>query len=192
MNFKENIAVSLKLLLVSIILASVIYPLLVGGIGQLLWSDKAEGSLITYKGEVVGSELIGQDFQSEQFFKARPSSINYDSSRSSGANYAPNNPLLKKRVTKQLADINEKYQIDNTAVPSDLITESGSALDPHISPESAYLQLEYISEQTGISSEKLMDLVDKNTEKRLIGIFGQKRVNVLKLNVDVKEVLEDD
>ncbi|MFW6274016.1 MAG: potassium-transporting ATPase subunit C, partial [Halanaerobium sp.] len=83
MNFKENIAVSLKLLLISIILASVIYPLLVGGIGQLLWSDKAEGSLVTYEGEVVGSELIGQNFQSEQFFKARPSSINYDSSRSS-------------------------------------------------------------------------------------------------------------
>jgi K+-transporting ATPase ATPase C chain len=190
MNLRENIIASIKLLVVSIIIASVFYPLLVGGVAQI-WSDKAEGSLISYNGEVVGSKLIGQNFNSDRYFKSRPSSINYDSSRSSSANLAPNNPLLKKRVTEQMLEINEKYRLQNIAVPSDFITESGSALDPHISPESAYLQVKYISQQTGVSSEKLKNLIDKNTKQRLFGVFGQETVNVLKLNLDLKEVLEE-
>jgi K+-transporting ATPase ATPase C chain len=190
MNLKDNAIVSIKLLVVSVIIASVFYPLLVGGIAQI-WSDKAEGSLITYNGEVVGSKLIGQNFDSEQYFKSRPSSINYDSRKSSSANLAPNNPLLEKRVTEQMLEINKKYRLQNTAVPSDFITESGSALDPHISPESAYLQVEYISQQTEISSNELINLIDKNTKQKLFGIFGQKTVNVLKLNLDLKEVLEE-
>ncbi len=189
MNLKNNILISLKLIIVSIVIFSIIYTVLLGGIGQL-WSNKAKGSLVYYDGELVGSSLIGQSFSGDQFFKSRPSSINYDASKSGSANLAPNNVLLKERIKESLIEIDNRYNIENNQVPADFVTESGSALDPHITPESAYLQVGAISNNTGIEESRLNELIEQHTKGRLVGLFGEKRVNVLKLNLSLKEVID--
>lgn len=191
MNIKKHILISIKLILVGIVIASVFYHLLLGGIGQF-WSHKAKGSLIIMDGEIIGSELIGQNFSSDSYFKSRPSSINYDASRSGSANLASNNPLLIQRVEERLTMISNNYSLNNISVPADFVTESGSALDPHISPDSAYIQVGYISENTGISEDKLENIISKNTKDKFLNLFGQRRVNVLELNLDVKEELAND
>lgn len=189
MNIKNNILISVKLILVSIVIFSLIYTILLGGLGQI-WSNKAKGSLVEYEGEVVGSSLIGQSFNSPQYFSTRPSSIGYDASTSGSANLAPNNPVLKERVKQSLIELNNKYGIENDKIPADIISESGSGLDPHITPEAAYLQVSSISDNTGIKKEKLDELIDEHTEGKLLGLFGQKRVNVLELNISLKEVID--
>lgn len=189
MNLKNDIFISLKLIIVSIVIFSIIYTVLLGGIGQL-WSNKAKGSLVSYNGEVVGSKLIGQNFTGDQYFKSRPSSINYDASESGSANLAPNNVILKERIKESLIEIENKYNITGNQVPADFVTESGSALDPHITPESAYLQVSTIANNTGIKESRLNELVKEHTKGRLFGLFGEKRVNVLELNLSLKEVID--
>lgn len=189
MKLKKNLIVTLKILLVSVIIFSVIYPFLLGGIGQL-WSNKAKGSLIEHKGEIVGSKLIGQNFNDPKFFQSRPSSIDYNALKSSSENLAPTNPYLKERVKKQLKTIEENYNLEKATIPANFVTESGSALDPHISPESAYLQVDYISNKSGIEKEKLNELIDKHTKKPVLGLFGKAHVNVLELNLSLKEVMD--
>ncbi|MCF8008387.1 MAG: potassium-transporting ATPase subunit C [Halanaerobiales bacterium] len=188
MNIKHELLITLKLLLVGIIIFSIIYPLSVGIIGHI-WSNKARGSLVAYDNEVVGSLIIGQEIESPNFFKSRPSSIRYDGNYSSSQNLAPNNPQLTERVKNSLVEISEKYLLNEDQIPADFVTESGSALDPHISPEAAYLQINYISKNTGISEEIIRSIIDQNIEKPLLGMFGQSRVNVLKLNISLKEVI---
>lgn len=189
MSVKKNIMIAIKLLVLSLLIFSIIYPLLLGGIGQL-FGDKAEGSLVYQNGEAVGSRLIGQNFESDEYFISRPSSINYDASNSGSDNLAASNPKLQKRIEASLQEIEAKYEPGGTAVPVDLITESGSALDPHISPEAAYFQVDYLAEQTGISVSTLNSLIEENTESKLLGLFGENRVNILKLNLAVEEVLD--
>lgn len=191
MKLRKNIIISLKLILVGVVVASIIYPLLVGGIAQL-WPDKARGSLIYDDGEAIGSKIIGQNFEEAHFFKSRPSSINYDARRSSSANLAPNNPLLTDRVKSDLVEIEANYGSQNIIIPADFLTESASALDPHISPAAAYLQVEYISQHSGIEVEKLNSLIAEHTLSPLFSLFGEERVNVLELNLSLKGVMEND
>lgn len=189
MSVKKNIVVAIKLMLLSLLIFSIIYPLLLGGVGQL-FADKASGSIIYQDGEAVGSRLIGQNFDSDSYFISRPSSINYDASTSGSDNLAASNPKLQQRIAADLEKIKTKYQPGNKAVPADLITESGSALDPHISPEAAYFQVDYLAEQTGISESTLNSLIEEHTESKLLGLFGKSRVNVLELNLALEEVLD--
>lgn len=182
------ISISIKLIIVGIILFSLIYPLLVGGIGQI-WGDSARGSIIEYKGKPVGSKLIGQDFSSNKYFHSRPSSINYDARLSSSANLGPNNIILQERVENNIKEIIRLENIEDNKIPADFVTESGSALDPHISPQSAYIQVSRIAKTTGISEEKLKDMINEQTKSKLFGIIGMKRVNVLELNLIIEEVL---
>lgn len=186
MKTAKMIKASLKLLLISLVIFSLFYPLMVGGIGQI-WNSESRGSLVEYKGKEVGSELIGQNFQEDQYFHSRPSSIKYEATQSASANLAPDNQALEKRVESDLDSLN---QMDSEGeIPADLVTESGSALDPHISPESAYFQVERISEETGISEDEIEKIIENNTEPRFMGLYGQKRINVLKLNLKIEEVL---
>lgn len=189
MNIKKNIMVSLKLILVGIIVFSVIYPLLLGGLGQI-WGNKAKGSLVKYDNEIVGSSLIGQNFEDPKYFTGRVSSIKYDSNRSSSANLAPSNPLLTERLKKDLSEFNKRYDIDNNVVPADIVTESGSGLDPHISPEAAYMQVSAVADQNNLDEEVVNNLIEEHTEGKLLGMFGKERVNVLKLNLSLKEVVD--
>ena len=188
MNIKNNILVSVKLLIVGIVIFSVIYTVMLTGIGQI-WSKKSQGSLIRYNNEVVGSRLIGQEFNKPIYFKSRPSSINYNADKSGSANLAPSNSLLTKRAKEDLIAINNRYGVKDQNVPADFVTESGSGLDPHISPESAYLQVERIAESSGLDKTILENLIQQHTKNKLLGIYGQKRINVLKLNLSLEEVI---
>lgn len=189
MKIGKLITVSFRLLIVGILMFSLVYPLALAGVGQI-WPEKTRGSIVKHQGEKVGSLLIGQNFISNIYFHSRPSSKDYDGMSSGSANLAPGNPRVEKRVSRQLENLAVEADPGAT-VPVDMITESGSALDPHISPASAYFQVDRIASVTGISKEKLDDLIERHTRGRLLGIFGQRRVNVLKLNLKIVELMRE-
>ena len=169
------------------VLCGFVYPTVVTGIAQVTMPDKADGSLIyNEKHEVIGSELIGQNFTDSGYFHGRVSSIEYDGSGSGSNNYAPSNEDMINR-TQESAEAWEEENPDTpiSKVPVDLLTNSGSGLDPHVSPEAALAQVNRVSEKTGISKEELVSLIQKHTQGRELGLFGEERVNVLKLNLDV-------
>lgn len=191
-----------KPFLVSVVLLFICgmgYPLLLTGISQVLFPKQANGSMLTFEGQIVGSELVGQDFSENWFMKSRPSSVNYNTytqedkeSRSymrvgSGSyNYAPSNPELVKRVEADIAEfLSANPMIKAEDIPTDLLTASGSGLDPHISTKSAEVQIPALIEATGLSKEKLEKIVEDNTQGKLFGIFGEETVNVLMVNLQI-------
>lgn len=184
----STFAVALRVGIVFIIVCGILYPLATTGLAQLLMPHNANGSLIKdASGQAVGSELIGQKFTDQQYFQGRVSSIDYKAEASGSNNYAPSNPDMLQRTKDSI----EAWKKDNPDVPISklpiaLITNSGSGLDPHITPESAEVQIPRISKLTGISADKLRELVDKHTEGRDLGVFGEPRVNALKLNIDLQ------
>lgn len=179
-----------RLSLVFIVLCGVIYPLTTTAIAQVLMPSQANGSLLKNDaGVVVGSELIGQNFTDPALFHGRVSSIEYKAEASGSNNYAPSNPDMLQRTK----DFITQWQLDNPDValsklPVDLVTNSGSGLDPHITPASAIVQIPRISNLTGIPATQLEELVNKHTEGRDLGLFGEERVNVLKLNMDLQKL----
>ncbi len=187
MNEKlENLSTAVRLIIVGIIIFSIIYPITVGVFGQI-WRNSAKGSLIQYDNETIGSELIGQNFENSVFFHSRPSSINYDALLMSGSkNLSPQNPALENRVENIL----ESSQVENEKIPSTFVTESGSALDPHITVRAAMVQVPRVSNNSGLSEDNLKSLVENKAKEPLFGIYGLRRVNVLKLNREVKRLLE--
>ncbi len=183
-------AIALRASIVFIILCGIIYPLVCTGIAQVLMPHNANGSIIKDSaGNAVGSELIGQTFADPKYFQGRVSSIEYNGAGSGSNNYAPSNPDMLQRTKDSI----EAWKKDNPDVPIErlpvaLITNSGSGLDPHITPESAEVQIPRISKLTGVSADQLQQLVDKHTEGRDLGVFGESRVNVLKLNIDLQRL----
>lgn len=179
-----------RLCLVFIILCGIIYPLTSTAIAQIIMPSQANGSLLKNDaGVVVGSELIGQNFSDPALFHSRVSSIDYKAEVSGSNNYGPSNLDMLQRTK----DFITEWQADNPDValnelPIDLVTNSGSGLDPHITPASAIVQIPRISNLTGIPESQLEELVSKHTEGRDLRIFGEKRVNVLKLNMDLLEL----
>ena len=172
---------SIRMLLVMTVITGLAYPLIVTGIAQVLFKDQANGSLIEKDGKVVGSSLIGQPFSDPKYFWGRPSATSpmpYNGAASSGSNQGPTNPALKEAVKGRIKDHGGK-----TPVPADLVTASGSGLDPHISPAAAEYQIERIAKARNLAPEKLRELVQKHTEGRQLGILGEPRVNVLELNL---------
>lgn len=186
----KDLSISVRLLLVGVAIFSIAYTLSIGLVGQALWEDSAEGSLIKQNGEVVGSELIGQEFDGPKFFHGRPSYVRYDAMKSGSQNLGPLNTKLENRVEILLEDILKSYDTE-IEVPATLVTESGSALDPHITVQSALFQIPRISRNTGVSEEKLRSLVEKYSEGKLLGIYGLKRINVLKINLELDRLMEE-
>ncbi|MDQ6421717.1 potassium-transporting ATPase subunit KdpC [Paenibacillus sp. LHD-117] len=186
------LTVAIRASIVFIILCGIIYPLACTGLAQLFMPHQANGSLIeNAEGQIVGSELIGQKFADPAYFHGRVSSIDYKAEASGSNNYAPSNPDMLARTKESI----EAWKRDNPDVPiSDLpialITNSGSGLDPHITPESADVQIPRISKLTGIPTEQLQELVKQHTEGRDLGVFGEPRVNVLKLNMALEQALQ--
>lgn len=179
------IGVALRTSVLMILLCGLAYPLASTGIAQVLFPQQANGSMLRDAEErVVGSELIGQSFTDSAFFQGRVSSVDYNGVGSGSSNYAPSNPALIQRVKDSIADW-QKHNPDVpvSQVPVDLITNSGSGLDPHISPQAARVQIPRISGLTGIPQDQLRALVQEQTEGRNAGVFGEPRVNVLKLNL---------
>ncbi|MEK4911140.1 MULTISPECIES: K(+)-transporting ATPase subunit C [Bacillus] len=175
-----------------LVLCGLVYPLIVTGIAQAVMKDNADGSLIyNDKDEVVGSNLIGQNFTDPRYFHGRVSSIEYKAEASGSNNYAPSNPDLAKRVEKSIAEWKEQNPtIPVTEVPIDLVTNSGSGLDPDISPKAASVQVDRISKLTNIPKEKLDQLIKDQTEGAALGLFGEDRVNVLKLNLELQKLMK--
>ncbi|MFD1953633.1 potassium-transporting ATPase subunit KdpC [Paenibacillus thailandensis] len=190
-SFANCIGVTVRLSVVFILLCGIVYPLVSTGAAQLLFPRQANGSLVKNgAGEVVGSELIGQNWTEQAYFHGRVSSIEYKAEASGSNNYAPSNPALLERTQASI----EEWKRNNPDVPVDrlplsLVTNSGSGLDPHITPASAEAQIPRISKLTGISASELQELVQANTEGRDLGLFGEPRVNVLKLNLALSEKL---
>ena len=180
----KNLVTAVLMTVVTTILVGLIYPLVVTGLAQVIFPDKANGQLIrAADGSVVGSRLIGQPFSSPGYFRSRPSVNAYDAGASSGSNLGPTNQKLIDRVK---ADV-EKLQAENPGkpVPVDLVTTSGSGLDPHISPAAAEFQVPRVARERGMSEAEVRSIVAAHTEGRQFGFLGEPRVNVLELNLDL-------
>src|SRR5258705_5091102 len=176
--------------LVTLILAVVccgLYPLVVFGVAQTLFHDKANGSLIVdAKGAVIGSHLIGQQFGSEKYFHPRPSAAGngYDASSSSGSNLGPTSQKLNDSIAQNLGDYRSQNGLaTNAAVPPDAVTASGSGLDPHISLQNAELQALRVAKARNLTVEKVRELIKQNTDRAGLGFLGDTGVNVLQLNI---------
>jgi K+-transporting ATPase ATPase C chain len=183
--------VALRLLLAMIVILGIAYPLVVFGIGQLVANNAANGSPVTNStGTVVGSELIGQQFDGAQWFAGRPSAAGdgYDAMSSSGSNLAADSPDLLAQVNERRAAIAKADGVDPADVPPDALTASGSGLDPDISPAYAQLQVNRIATARGLPADQVRELVESHTQARALGFIGEERVNVLDLNVALQQL----
>lgn len=181
---RKNLIISILYTVVTGILLGILYPLLMTGLAQALFHSKANGQLIVKNGVVVGSRIIGQDFSGPAYFHSRLSAAGtngYDASASGGSNYGPTNKKYIDRVEADVAIWEEENP--GVLVPIDLVTTSGSGLDPDITPAAAYFQVPDIAKARGISEDQLRKLVVKHTMQRQFGLLGEPRVNVLELNL---------
>ena len=180
----RNLVTAILMTIVTTVLLGLIYPLVVTGLAQVIFPDQANGQLIkSNDGVIVGSRLLGQPFSSPGYFRGRPSANGYDAGASSGSNLGPTNQKLIDRVKGDV----EKLQAENPGmpVPIDLVTTSGSGLDPHISPAGAEFQVPRVAGERGMSEAEVRSIVAAHTEGRQLGFLGEPRVNVLELNIDL-------
>jgi K+-transporting ATPase ATPase C chain len=174
------------MLVVFTVLTGLVYPFLVTGLGQLLFPRQANGSLIERDGKPMGSALIGQPFSSPKYFWSRPSATSpypYNAAASSGSNQGPTNPALTDAVTARVKALRDADPENKAPVPVDLVTASGSGLDPHISPVAAEYQVNRVARARNLDPQTVKALVSEYTEGRQLGFLGEPRVNVLKLNL---------
>ncbi len=190
---------------VLMLICGFLFPCLLSGLSGLLFPHQAQGSLIEVNGKTVGAEYVGQEFTEDYYMWSRPSAYHYNSyvegedgtpyytdgtpfsGLGSGSNnYAPSNPALAERVEQDLeAFLKKNPDVKKENIPTDLLTASGSGLDPHISPASAEIQIPRIAKASGLDEEKLREIVKNNTSGKLFGIFGEETVNVLKVNIEI-------
>lgn len=171
--------------LVTTVIFGLAYPLVVTGLSQWLFPRQANGSLIVKNGQVIGSQLIGQTFTGDKYFHPRPSAAGagYDPTQSGGSNLGPTNQALITRVQQDIAKLQQENP--RVPIPADMVTTSGSGLDPDISPASADFQVPRVAKARGISPDELRRIVARHTQQRQFGLFGEARVNVLELNLDL-------
>jgi K+-transporting ATPase ATPase C chain len=176
---KKQLITSILMTIVTTVLLGLVYPLAVTAAAQLLFKEKANGQLMQKDGKLIGSRMIGQPFTTDAYFHSRPSAAGpagYDAGASSGSNLAPTNSALIKRTAAA-----------ESGVPIDLVTTSGSGLDPHISPASAFAQVDRVAKARGLEESAVRSLVQKHIEERDLGFLGERRVNVLLLNMALDE-----
>ena len=182
---KKNLITAIWFTLVTTVLFGVIYPLAVTGMSQLLFRDRASGQLLESNGKIIGSRIIGQAFTGPGYFHSRPSAAGtgYDPTASGGSNLGPTNKTLVDRVSGDVQRLHSENP--SVPVPVDLVTTSGSGLDPHISPAAAEFQIPRVAKERQVSETDLRTMVARHTEGRQFGFLGEPRVNVLELNVDL-------
>jgi len=180
----KNIIISIKAFIGFSIILGLFYPLAITGIAQKTMQQKANGSLITKNGRIVGSSLIGQTFDKPEYFNSRPSAVNYNASGSGASNLGPSSKKLIERVKETI----KEDKLGSKKIPADMLLTSASGLDPHISLENAQLQSSRISKIRNIPESKIEALIEENTDDDFIGIWGEEGVNVLKLNIALDEV----
>lgn len=194
---------------VLMLICGLLFPCLLTGLSSVIFPHQAGGSLITVNGMAVGAEHVGQEFTQDCYMWSRPSAYHYNvytesedgrkyyndgtefGGLASGSNnYAPSNPALVERVEADMETFLEKNpEIKREDIPTDLLTASGSGLDPHISPESAQIQIPRIAQASGLSEESLQEIVKRNTAGKLLGVFGEETVNVLKVNIEIAQAM---
>lgn len=204
-KYLKSIKTALSVSVMMFLICGFAYPMLLTGISQIIFPDQANGSLVEMDGEVVGSALVGQDFTDERLFHCRPSAYQYNtyteeekekgaySGLSSGSNnYAVTNPKLEERINEDIKEfLKEHPTVSKSEIPSDIITASGSGLDPHITVEAANVQIDRIVKNNNISEKKVKELIEQNTKGKLFGIFGEETVNVLNLNLSLLKELNN-
>lgn len=185
---KKNFLIALWFTLVTTVMFGVLYPLAITGIAQVLFPNRANGQLIERNGKIVGSRIIGQSFNSPGYFHSRPSfaGTGYDATASSGSNLGPTNKALLDRVQGDVQKL--KAENPNAAIPIDLVTMSGSGLDPEISPAAAEFQIARVTRERGMKEDEVRTLVQKHSKGRDLGFLGEPGVNVLELNLDLDSV----
>lgn len=185
---KQNLKIAILMTAVTTVLLGVVYPLLVTGLAQVLFRDKANGQLIVRNGEVIGSRIIGQAFSGPGYLHSRPSAAGngYDAANSGGTNFGPTNHLLIDRVKGDVA----RLQPENPGqpVPIDLVTTSASGLDPDITPAAAAFQVPRLARERGLSENEVQQIVRQHTQGRQLGFLGEPRVNVLEVNLALDQV----
>ncbi|MBM7789390.1 K+-transporting ATPase ATPase C chain [Tenggerimyces flavus] len=182
---------ALRTLLALTVILGLAYPFLVWGIGQVAFRDQANGSLIEREGQVVGSSLIGQNFEGEEWFHSRPSAAGengYDGLASAASNLGPTNEDLLKTVQERKAAVAQENGVPESSVPADAVTASGSGLDPDISPAYAAIQVERVAQANGLDVAQVRQLVADHTSGRVLGFMGEPHVNVLELNLALTSV----
>lgn len=204
-SLRQSVAVTAALLL----LCGVAFPVVLSGLSAVLFPHQAAGSLVMADGKAVGATYVGQEFTADYFMKGRPSAYHYNTYRedadgnqfyldgtefaglsSGSANYAPSNPALTARVEADMeAFLAANPEVKREDIPADLMTASGSGLDPHISPAAASIQIPALAEASGLSVEQLEEIVAENTEGKLLGVFGEETVNVLGVNLDIAQAM---
>lgn len=187
---REQIRPALLSFVLLTLITGVLYPLSVTGIAKVFFKNQAEGSLIMKNGKTVGSELVGQLFDDPKYLWGRPSATGpaFNASASSGSNYGPMHPDYLKAIEDRVKVLKEADSSNKTAVPVDLVTASGSGLDPHISPAGADYQVPRIARARGISESKVKAIIAQHTQGRFLGLLGEPVVNVLKVNLHLDEV----
>jgi K+-transporting ATPase ATPase C chain len=179
---------SLGLILVGFLVAGVLYSAVSVSIAQLIFPKQANGSLIQLDGRIIGSSLVGQNFVSEQYFHGRPSAVSYNVDGMAGSNLAISNPDLQKQIKERTAQFAQNNHITEQQVPNEMVTASGSGIDPDISPESALLQVKRVAQQHHLPEQRVRDLVQQQIQPAQFGIYGQVRVNVLQLNLALDQL----
>jgi K+-transporting ATPase ATPase C chain len=184
---------AIRVLLALTVITGVLYPLAVWGVGQVAFRDQAAGSLIERDGQVVGSRLIGQEFTGPRWFHSRPSATGdtpYDGLNSYGSNLGPTNPELVKLVRERKAQVAKENGVALSAVPPDAVTASSSGLDPHISPAYARVQLDRVARANQLTPSQVAKLVDQFTDRPSLGFLGEPGVNVVGLNLAVRDLVQ--
>ena len=182
----RHISIAIRLALITLLITGVVYPLVITGIAQAAFPSQANGSLIKRDVKVVGSDLIGQRFAQPRYFHPRPSAAGegYDATASGGSNLGPTSKKLFERVNTDISNLRkENPNLAEKKIPADMVTTSGSGLDPDITPANAYAQIPRIAKSLGVSEGKIKRLVEANTTRRQFGVLGEPRVNVLKINM---------
>lgn len=174
---------SIGLVVVGFVLSGALYSTASVSVAQLIFPEQANGSLIERDGKIIGSSLVGQQIKSAAYFQSRPSASNYSVDGMSGSNLAVSNPQLQKQIRERSIAFVQSNQIGGAQVPDDMITASGSGIDPDISPEAAQLQIKRVAQQRRLGEQEVRQLVMQYTQTPQFGLYGKPRVNVLKLNL---------
>jgi len=185
---KKYILPSLKMTLVMLIICSLLYPLLIAAVGKLT-PGHGKGETVVVNGKVVGYALIGQKFDQDKYFWSRPSAVAYNAAGSAGSNKGPTNPDYLKDVQSKIDTfLAHNPDVKKEEIPAELVTYSGSGMDPDISPAGAYVQVARIAKTRKISEEKIKELIAQHIQKPLLGFLGPEKINVLKLNVALDQM----
>lgn len=186
---KQNLKIAILMTLATTVLLGIIYPLVVTGLAQVLFHEKANGQLISRGGAIVGSRIIGQGFSGPGYLHSRPSAAGngYDATNSNGSQLGPTNQKLIDRVNTDVARLHAENP--SQPVPVDLVTTSASGLDPDITPAAAEFQVERIARERGVSTEQVRQVIQKYTSGRQMGFLGEPRVNVLEVNLALDETM---